>query len=147
MDDSKGRTLALIRERVSGYLGFLELEEEMGLIVLDHEELKETVVETLKRIEVREAHTWKEILDNFRAHRPTFFVVEEALSKEVYDIVAQYYKRPGTIQIMDRETMELQTVSFDKEEMSFLLVATATTLAEIEEQFSIRDKVGLTERF
>lgn len=145
--DSEDRLSSLDREKLHGYLGCLALQDEPGLIVVDHENLLEAILEVLKSCEMAAAWDWEEAFENLREGRSTFLVIEKEFPKELYDMIAQYYKRPGTMQIMDKRSMEIQRLSIDKEETTLLLVARAEDLKSVEKRYSIRDKVGLTERF
>ena len=66
---------------------------------------------------------------------------------QIYSIVSQFSGSLGLIQFMDKETMKLRDVYFDKEKASLLLIGTEAEVKELQTNFPILSQVGLTEHF
>ena len=145
MGNSDAKLTPLMREKLQAYLACIELQEEVGLLLVEDEKFVRPVAKELERKRLRRSYSWKQLMDYLSRNEPTFMVLEQEVTKEVYDIVAQYYKRPGVVQIMDSETMDLEMIQFDKDQANLILVTSIAELRKIEGRFSLRDKIGLTE--
>ncbi len=117
----------------------------MGLIIVEDEEQIVVAEKLIKEHAFRMVGNWKELLQVLEQNRSVCYVLSHPLSKEMYDVIAQYSDRGGMIQIMDRETMILKTVKFNPTKARLLLISTNLNLKSIEQEYQIRNKAGLVE--
>ncbi|RMG39698.1 MAG: hypothetical protein D6719_12745 [Candidatus Dadabacteria bacterium] len=136
-----------IQNRLEAYLYYFQKQDETGLLIVEDQRLFDWIDTVLKLNCFKPSLLWHEVLDHLEANIPTYTLINEPLSKELYDIIAQHWSRRGMIQIMDRDSMELRTVHFDPHLSKLLLVVNRDDLEEIENRFSIKNKVGLTVTF
>lgn len=134
-----------LEEKLNRYLFTFETQERPGLLVVKNRSAMEEITLTLDRNEIHESKTWWALLNRLNSAEPTFYVLEEDLSTELYDIIQQYEARRGTIEVVDQKTREIQKAKCNPRRSRLLLVATERALHKIEQTFPLRARVGLTE--
>jgi hypothetical protein len=134
-----------VQSKVFSFNDYLAEQREAGLFITNGKASTLKAMCYLEELGFARSQCWRDIVSNLEKEKSTYIVLQAPLSKELYDLIAQYYKRAGMIQIMDRETLVLSTTHFDPNKSNLLLIAEGNTLNKIESNFMIRDKVGLVE--
>ena len=130
---------------VRSYLTALKRQPEAGLIIIEDDSLRTSLLSCLEKFGLKESQTWSEIMENLAKGENTFVQLEAPLDEELYEIIAQYYRRGGTIQMYRDDLRSVKRVDFEPFETHLLLVSDREALHQIEKEYSIRDKVGIIE--
>lgn len=135
-----------MNEKLSTYLSFLVKQKEAGLVIVYDPNIIEQVKNQIAQHNFVLTNSWQEILENFRNKKSICLTLGENISKELYDLIAQYSAREGSIQIMNKESMKLESVQSNPIICHLLILTSKQAIDEIEKNHSIKDKVGLIER-
>ena len=132
--------------KTKNFLEYFNKQPELGLVIIENKENILDLKDTLDKSGFKEVLNELEILNNLNEGFSLYTTLSSSISKEMYDLIAQYNSRLGMIQIMDKTTMNLRSIEFDPNNTHLVLVVSGNDLEEIQKQFNILDKVGLTER-
>ncbi len=135
-----------MNEQLSTYLECLIKQKEAGLILVEDINNLVLIKESIAQRGFTLASSWQEILANFRIGNSVCLELPNVLSKELYDLIAQYSARESAIQIMDKDSMAVESIQFDPYKCHLLLLSSIQNIQEIEKTHSLKDKVGLVER-
>ncbi len=135
----------MITQQIEKYINTLKQQREAGLLVITNPQNFAEVKDVLIKNDFTEALDWKQIMKQLGNEQSTFICIDKEFTKENYDLFKQYSERGSMIQIMDTDTMNLQTVDFDAGKTKLVYMLTKEVLSKAEEIYSIRDKAGLME--
>lgn len=135
-----------MNEKIVNYLNVFKNQREAGLIVVEKTEHFEEIKNQINRQGFQVTNLWQETIEQLRNGNSICLELSSSISKELYDLIAQYSARNGAIQIMDNTTMKLKSIQFNPAECHLLLLALKQNLQEIEKTHSLKEKVGLVER-
>lgn len=135
-----------MNQKLSEYLSYFLKQKEAGLVIIKDENQISDAQDRIKLNGLALAKDWREVINKFRSNQSVCLELTADFSKETYDLIAQYSARSSAIQIMDRNSMKLNSIQFDPFKSHLLLIATEENLAKIEKNYSIKDRVGLVER-
>lgn len=135
-----------MNNKLPQYLNYFQKQKEAGLIIVEDGNLLEEIKNNISQNGFNVTSSWREAVESIKNSSSTCLVIDINISKNDYDLIAQYFARTGAIQIMDKNTMELISVQFDPFQSHFLLLTDKDSLSNIEKTYSIKDKVGLIER-
>lgn len=133
------------QKTIADFLKYAAGQGETTLVVLEDESKLPEVESAMEAGGHRKTENWKEVFSALKDSVSAYTVLGRELPKEMYDTIVQYSARKGMVQIMDKETMELETAQFNPEVSQFSILVSRKNLNEIEKNFVIRDKVGYTE--
>ena len=119
------------REKIVEFLALIEFQTETGLLIKESEGVDPLLDDELSQRGVVVAHDWPEVVEGFAKNQPVCLKLDSSLSRELYDIVMQYNRRKGVVQVLDQITNELRMVTFDPEMVYFLIVASPEDLKAI----------------
>ena len=119
---------------------------DIGLYVAAADADRAAVVAQAENHGYRVAHDWKGVFNLLKENGKACIACGAELPKPLYDLICQYEDRGGAVQIMDKETMQFQTVQYDSHKTRLALVITEADLAQVQKSFDILSRVGLTER-
>jgi hypothetical protein len=125
------------------FLKYTSSQKEVSLaIAKDDAELSE-LVQTLEGQEFRQAVDTSDLFKQITQPGKVFFVVKEALPKDMYDFVVQY--PTGQIEIYDKFNLKSQTVTPSYKDVAVIFVITKGALTKTQESgFRILEQVGIT---
>ncbi len=120
-------------------------QNEVSLAVVDGTDEIEQIGGALTGYGFAESQTDTSFFENIAAEKSTFFVVNEKLSKKVYDILVQF--PTGQIETFNEDEMRPEVIKPNRGKFGVLLIFTKSALEQSENDgFLIMDKVGLTFR-
>ncbi len=123
---------------------FFEYKAEAAKLRIISDLTKATIISKSHGYQI--ASNPKELLEGLKNKQATSFIIDKNFTKSIYDITVQYAGSLGLIQYMEKESMELEDIYFDKEEAQLLFIATEQEIKEIENKFPFLDKIALVER-
>ena len=130
---------------LSIFLSYFMKSREAGLLIAENRLQLAKAHAALNAQNIFFANSWQGALRQLALDEPVASLISYPFSREFYEIVQQYQRRAGMIQIMDRDTLDLITVHCNPHNARLLLVVEATELEDIEEQMSLRNEVGMTQ--
>lgn len=120
-------------------------QNEVSLAVVDDQNEIERIGNVLTNHGFAEAGTEVDFFDNISGEKSTFLVVNQKLSKKVYDILVQF--PTGQIETFNEVEMRPEVIKPNRAKFGVLLIFTKSSLEKTEKEgFAIMDKVGLTFR-
>ena len=135
-----------MNEKLSEYLNHFTKQKEAGLVIVDNLESLNQIKNQISQHGFVVVNSWQDITEKFQNGYSVCLDLPLNLTKEFYDLIAQYSARDGVIQIMDKTSMKLSSIQFDPSNCHLLLLSSKQNLEEIEKKHSLKDKVGLVER-
>lgn len=129
--------------RMKDFIIRLDSDREPGLVICENPEAVKNVSEILINQGFEKVSDWKELSISLQTPEKIFMILEDQLSKEMYDALAQF--ATGGIEMMDSATLEKEMVNFNPREISFVIISEEKNLKRVEETMPIKNKVGITE--
>lgn len=135
-DDSRSR-------QISEFLALIEFHSEASLLIKESAGLDDLILPELKRKGMVIASDWPEVVEAFARNRPVCLRLAGALTRELYDVIMQYNRRNGIVQVLDKATSELRSIQYDPQEIYLLVVADredmswASSTIELSETFEL----------
>lgn len=129
--------------KLKDFLTYLSSDTEPGLVVCEDKEMIENVSLAFENQGFKRVSNWQELAENIKNSINSYMILGDEIEKDIYDALAQF--RTGGIEIMDKETLEKDIVSFNPKDVSFAILSEESSLRKIEETMPIKDKVGITE--
>lgn len=119
---------SLQRERLRGFLGYLQLQEETGLVIIEDEKLLPTLKKELQLDEMVEARNSDEVVRMLKRKTSPFIVLTNENAQEL-SALERYIK----------------TVTFNRNEITPIIVATTRSLRQVEKVLPLRKQVRYSE--
>lgn len=135
-----------MNERLSTYFECFIKQKEAGLIIVENIDNLVPIKDLIAQQGFAFTSSWQEIIAQLKIGTSVCLELPNALSKELYDLIAQYSAREGSIQIMHKDSMMLESIQFNPFKCHLLLLSSIQNIQEIEKTYSLKDKVGLVER-
>lgn len=132
--------------KVEEFMGFFKAQSEIGLLVFNTKEELEKTEQFLTDNGFVLSFNCFQIMNYLKNKQSVILSLSEKITPEIYSLITQYSDRAGEIQMMNPATMVLEQVEFDPKESHLLLLATETIWEKINEEFDLKNKVGLMER-
>lgn len=132
--------------KVEEFMGFFKAQSEIGLLVFNTKEELEKTEQFLTDNGFVLSFNCFQIMNYLKNKQSVILSLSEKITPEIYSLITQYSDRAGEIQMMNPATMVLEQVEFDPKESHLLLLATETIWGKIDEEFDLKNKVGLMER-
>ena len=133
------------RNPLDNFLSFFLKAREAGLIIAENRLQLAKVHSALGDAGLLLANSWRGTLRQLAMDSPVAALLSAPMPKEFFDVIQQYQRRAGMIQIMDRQSLDLTTVHCDPAFARLLLVVANEDLVAIEKEYPLKNNVGLIE--
>lgn len=120
-------------------------QKEISLIIAKNNEEMNNFVQELDNRSYAQSKNPSELLENIKNFKKTFYVLDESIGKDIYDILVQF--PTGQIEIFDKASMESEVIHPNHDNLSIIFLAEEKMLNHIQKKkFDILSNVGLTYR-
>lgn len=125
------------------FIRFTSSQKEISLIIAKDEVELFSFVKTLEDEGFSQTLDVLDLFKYITVPSKVFFVIQENLSKDMYDFVVQY--PTGQVEIYDKFNLKSQTVIPIYKDISIIFIVTKETLKKTQESgFRILEQVGIT---
>lgn len=122
----------------------LELPEATLLIAEQAEQVAVAELQ-LAEIGVETASDWGELLTKLKDGQVVAYRLSSELAHEIEQLLAQYGRRNGRLQITDTQTLEYHSCQVDLAASGLILIAERSVLNCLEQRCSLLGSVGATQ--
>ena len=115
-------------------------EAALMLSTSNHEQL--CLRTALEGQEVIKTGNWYETGITLQRGQSAYLLLEEAFSEELLDLISQFQRRGGFLQIMDRLSLELIPFHYNPDAVSLILLCRQSVFAQIIQHNRLLEAIG-----
>ncbi|HPL77346.1 MAG TPA: hypothetical protein PK980_08380 [Paludibacteraceae bacterium] len=135
-----------MENKIKEYLSFFLKQSESGLLIFEKEKDLALAEKIITKNGLNQVKDGLDLMEMLADEKSVYLILGDAIDKENYDAISQYFSRKSAIQLMDKQSMTLKNVEFNPLVSRLLLLITEKDLNVLEKTHSIRNIVGLIQR-
>jgi hypothetical protein len=130
---------------LDNFLFYFTKSKEVGLLLVSENTNTSNILRILNQSGYSLAYSWRGVLHNLALNGSVVFYINQPLNKEEYDLIIQYQNHSGSINLIEKQTMQSTIVHFNPGLARLLIVAEEQSLSLIESKYDLMSVVGLIE--